>query len=124
MRAKSTDKRAFVRLRDLASGLRVSLVMQVRHNKCLIRFSFLLGFLLWETPLHADSSAEALCEKLYSDLLNKAKQALNEGKRDQALRFLVEAATVTERCASSPEPRQRGAEENVLASAPETRQVT
>jgi hypothetical protein len=92
--------------------------MQVRHTKWLVALVLALGFLLWQTPLNADSSAEALCERLYATLLNKAKQALAEGKRDDALRFLLEAATVTERCASSPEPhRQRGAEENVLASA-------
>lgn len=90
--------------------------MQVRHKKCLTRLSLFLCSLLWQTPLNAESSAEALCERLYSDLLNKAKQALVEGKRDEALRLLLQAATVTERCASSPEPyRQRGAEENVLA---------
>jgi hypothetical protein len=94
--------------------------MQVRHTKWLVALVLVLGFLLWQTPLNAESSsAEALCERLYAALLNKAKQALNEGKRDDALRFLLEAATVTEQCASSPEPhRQRGAEENVLASAP------
>jgi hypothetical protein len=93
--------------------------MQASHKKCLTILTFFLGFLFWQTPLNAASSAEALCETLYAALLNKAKQALSEGKRDEALRFLLEAATVTERCASSPEPyRQRGAEENVLASAP------
>ena len=73
--------------------------------------------------LKAESPANALCERLYSDTLNKAKRALEAGNQDEALRFLLEATTITERCASSPEPdRQRRAEENALASALSTDQ--
>jgi hypothetical protein len=93
--------------------------MQFQHKRYLSGLIVCLGLVLWQTPLKAESSVDALCEKLYSELLNKAKQALVEGKRDEALRFLLEATTVTERCASSTEPqRQRGQEENVLSSAP------
>jgi hypothetical protein len=75
--------------------------------------------------LNADSSPEALCQTLYSDSLNRAKKALLEGKRDEAVRFLVEAATITEQCASLPEPhRGREPKENVLASAPSANQVS
>ena len=98
--------------------MRTSTVMQPQHKRCLTGVFLFLGFILWQTPLKAESSAEALCERLYSDSLNRAKQALVEGKTDEALRFLLEAAAISERCASSPEPsRQRGLEENVLASA-------
>ena len=92
--------------------------MWLQNKKNLAGFLLFLGFILWQAPLNAESPADALCERLYSDWLTKAKQALAEGKREEALRFLLEAATVTERCASSPEPyRQSGPEENALASA-------
>jgi hypothetical protein len=97
--------------------------MQLRSKKSLAGFLLFLGSILWQAPLNAESPADALCERLYSDWLTKAKQALEEGKRDEALRFLLEATTITEQCASSPEPdRQRRAEENVLASALSTDQ--
>ena len=93
--------------------------MQLQHKRYLVSPIVCLGLVLWQTPLKAESSTDALCDKLYSELLNKAKQALVEGKRDEALRFLLEATTVTERCASSTEPqRQREQEESVLSSAP------
>jgi hypothetical protein len=99
--------------------------MQLQHKGYLPSLLLFLGFMLWQAPLSAESSAEALCERLYSDSLNKAKQALAEGKRDEALRFLLEAATITERCANSSEPnRGRRPEENVLSSAPSMDQTS
>src|SRR5437870_2952311 len=99
--------------------------MQRQHKRCLVGVLVFSICVSWQAPLTAEPSAEALCEKLYSDLLNRAKQALVEEKHEEALRFLLEAATVTERCGSSPEPsRQRGPEENVLASAPSMGQAS
>ena len=93
--------------------------MQLQHKRYLAVLVLCSGLALWQTPVNAESSVDALCDKLYSELLNKAKQALVEGKRDEALRFLLEATTVTERCASSTEPqRERGQEEKVLSSVP------
>src|SRR5437667_11091495 len=98
--------------------------MQLQHKGYLPSLLLFLGFMLWQAPLSAESSAEALCERLYSDSLNKAKQALAEGKRDEALRFLLEAATITERCANASElNRGRRPEENVLSPAPRMAQT-
>lgn len=93
--------------------------MLAQVTQILITSLLFFGVVVWQTTLSAEPSAERLCEKLYSDSLNKAKQALVEGKRDEAVRFLMEAASVTEQCARSLEPdRQRGRKENILASAP------
>ena len=88
-------------------------------KKTVAAFLLFLGVNLLRAPLYADSSAEALCEKLHAETLKKARQALIEGKTDEALRFLLEADAISERCASLPE-RHRGREddENALASAP------
>ena len=103
----------------MAPDLRDASFMQLQHKQYLAGLIVCSGLVLWQTPLKAESSVDALCDKLYSELLNKAKQALVEGKRDEALRFLLEATTVTERCASATEPqRQRGQEETLLSSAP------
>lgn len=99
--------------------------MQWRPKTYLAGFSLWFGLLPWQAPLGAESSAEAVCEKLYSNLLNRAKQALNEGTREEALRFLVEAVTVAEQCASSLPPyRRQRTEGNVLASAPDHARIT
>jgi hypothetical protein len=93
--------------------------MLIQYKRRLSRLIVCLGLLLWQTPLKAESSVDALCEKLYSELLSKAKQALVEGKRDDAIRFLLQATTVTERCATSTEPQQQqGQEESLLSSVP------
>jgi hypothetical protein len=98
--------------------------MQRKQKKRLAAFLFLLSVTILQAPLNADTSAEALCEKLHSESLKKAKQALVEGKTDEALRFLQEAAAISERCASLPESdRQRGREENILASVPSANRV-
>jgi hypothetical protein len=95
------------------------------HKRWLAGFLLFLSVTLLQAPLEADSSAEALCEKLHSESLKKAKQALVEGKKDEALRFLQEAAAISKRCASLPESdRHRGLEENILASAPSANQVS
>jgi hypothetical protein len=99
--------------------------MQRKQKKRLAAFLFLLSVTILQAPLNADTSAEALCEKLHSESLKKAKQALVEGKTDEALRFLQEAAAISERCASLPESdRQRGREENILASVPSANRVS
>ena len=105
----------------MAPDLRGASFMRLQHKRYLASLIVCSGLVLWQTPVKAESSVDTLCDKLYSELLNKAKQALVEGKRDEALRFLLEATTVTERCASSTEPQQqRGQEETLLSSAPMT----
>ena len=90
--------------------------MKLKQKKRVAAFLLLLTVTLLQAPLYADSSAEALCEKFHAESLKKAKQALVEGKTDEALRFLQEAAAISERCARLSEPeRPSGHEENVLA---------
>jgi hypothetical protein len=82
-------------------------------------FLLFLGVNLLRAPLYANSSAEALCEKRHAETLKKARHALTEGKTEEALRFLLEANAISERCARLPElHRGRENAENALASAP------
>jgi len=103
----------------------MALSMQLRHKKQFAAFLLFSGVVLLRAPLYADSSAGEQCEKLHTEALKKARQALTDGKTDEALRFLEEAAAISVRCASLPESdRQRGREENILASAPSANQVS
>ena len=102
----------------------MALSMQLRHKKPFVAFLLFSGVILLRAPLYADSSAEEQCEKLHTEALKKARQALTDGKPDEALRFLQEAAAISVRCASLPESDRREREENVLASAPSANQVS
>jgi hypothetical protein len=70
--------------------------------------------------VRAAPTSEELCEKLHADYLLKARRALSEDKRDEALRLLVEAQTVAKTCAESSEKPlpQKHARESSHASAP------
>jgi len=100
--------------------------MRSQPKRWLAIFLLFGGVVLLRTPLYGDdSSAEELCEKLHVDALKKAKQALTDGKTDEALRFLLEAEAISKRCASLVEPESpRGQEGNVLASASSTGQAS
>lgn len=102
----------------------MALSMQLRHKKQFVAFLLFSGVILSRVPLYADSSAEEQCEKLHTEALKKARQALTDAKSDEALRFLQEAAAISGRCATLPESDRRKREENVLASAPLANQVS
>jgi len=99
--------------------LALSISMRSQSKKPMAVFLLFFGVILLRGQLFADSSAEEQCEKLHTEALKKAKQALSDGKTDEALRFLLEAEAISTRCARLLEPESpRGQEENVLASAP------
>ena len=56
----------------------------------------------WSTVANA-APMEELCEKLHADFLLKAQKALLEEKLEEALRFLLEAQAVAQKCADSSE---------------------
>ncbi|SRR2546426_7871747 len=71
---------------------------------------------LWPIVSYANPSVEELCERLYTDSLKKAKTALSQDKREEALRFLSDATAVLERCLAAPEEKpQRESKEAILA---------
>ena len=103
----------------------MAISMQLRQKKRLAAFLLISGIVLLRALLYVGSSPEALCEKLHSEALKNVKQALVEGKTDDALRFLQEAAAISERCASLPErPRGRERDENALAAAPSMKPIS
>ena len=70
------------------------------------RFLIFIGtFTLALLPSLANAapSTDELCERLYADYLTKAQKALAEEKREDALRFLLEAQAVAQKCADSAE---------------------
>lgn len=73
----------------------------------------------WASLLNASPSNEDLCEKHYAGHVKRAQQSLSENKRDEALRFLLEAATIAQKCANSTEQPlpQHQARESGLAFA-------
>lgn len=94
--------------------------MKLQPKKNVLTWLLFLTVPLWQGLLYANHSEEALCEKLYVDSLQKAKKALAEKKRDDALRFLLDAAALTEHCASVPEEphRREQGKNNELALFP------
>ena len=71
------------------------------------RFLIFIGtFTLALLPSLANAAApstDELCERLYAEYLTKAQKALAEEKREDALRFLLEAQAVAQKCADSAE---------------------
>jgi len=68
------------------------------------RFLFIGTFTLALLPSLANAaSTDELCERLYAEYLTKAQKALAEEKREDALRFLLEAQAVAQKCADSAE---------------------
>lgn len=64
---------------------------------------FFLTLTLWDSSLEANPSVQELCEKLHAEYLLKAQKALSEDKPEEALRFLVEAQAIANKCAESSE---------------------
>lgn len=62
-----------------------------------------LAILFWHTPIYSDTLEEKWCGKLYEESLERAKNALQEGKREEAVRFLLDADAIIKRCSSFPE---------------------
>ena len=52
---------------------------------------------------NAAPSTDDLCERLHAEYLSKAQKALAEDKLEEALRFLLEAQAVAQKCADSSE---------------------
>lgn len=76
----------------------------MRHSKRTALISILFFTLTFgASTLNASPSTEELCEKLYADYLKRAQRALSEDKREDALRFLLEAQAVAQKCADSSE---------------------
>jgi hypothetical protein len=53
--------------------------------------------------VNAAPPTDNLCERLHAKYLTKAQKALAEDKREEALRFLLEAQSVAKACANSSE---------------------
>lgn len=70
--------------------------------------------------VNAAPSTDDLCERLHAEYLTKAQRALAEDKLEEALRFLLEAQAVAQKCAESsserPLPRNQS-HESAEASA-------
>lgn len=109
----------------MARRLPLPRIHAVSVKRRLVVFLLSTGVILLRAPLYGDSSAEELCEKLHVASLKKAKQALTDGKTDEAIRILLEAEAISMRCASLVEPESpRGQEANVVASVSSTGQVS
>jgi len=76
----------------------------MRHSKRPAIISILFFTLTFgASTLNASPSTEELCEKLYADYLKRAQRALSEDKREDALRFLLDAQAIAKKCADSSE---------------------
>ena len=68
----------------------------------------------------AAASAPDLCERLHAEYLTKAQKALAEDKLEEALRYLLEAREVAQKCAESsserPLPRNQSHENGEAAA--------
>lgn len=54
---------------------------------------------------NAAPSTDEVCERLHAEYLTKAQKALAEDKLEEALRFLLEAQAVAQKCADSSSER-------------------
>ena len=87
------------------------LVQQLRiltheMKSCAKQFSVVIGILILAfLPkfVEAGPGTDELCERLYAEYLTKAQKALSEDKHEDALRFLLEAQAVAQKCADSAE---------------------
>ena len=87
---------------------------RVKKNAALAIF---LAISFWHTPIYSDTLEETLCGKLYEESLKRAKNALLEGKREEAVRFLLDAEAIIKRCSSFPEQPQLENQEKGPAQA-------
>ncbi len=56
--------------------------------------------------MHSETVQEKVCGKLYEDTLRKARAALVGGKKEEAIRFLLDAEAILERCSDVPDQPQ------------------
>jgi hypothetical protein len=87
----------------------------IRYNNCAFsnemkrnarRFLVFIGTLaLAMSPsfVNAAPSTDDLCERLHAEYLLKAQKALSEDRLEEALRFLLEAKAIANKCAESSE---------------------
>jgi hypothetical protein len=80
-------------------------------------WAIFLAIFFWETPIYSDTLEEKLCGKLYEESLKRAKNALLDGKREEAIRFLLDAEAIIKRCSSFPEQPQLENQEKEPAQA-------
>ena len=87
-------------------------------NRLASKFLVLAGTLALATLLSFATAAPApdeLCERLHAEYLTKAQKALAEERLEKALRYLLEAQAVAQKCAESserPVPRNQSREIN------------
>jgi hypothetical protein len=71
-------------------------------KSCAKQFSLIVGILIFAcSPKFVDAAlgTDELCEKVHTEYLSKAQQALAENKLQEALGFLREAKAVAKQCA-------------------------
>ncbi len=91
--------------------------MKIPSAKSMGTTLLLAGLMLGQSLVGAPLFAEEMCEKLYADYLQKAKQALVDQKPDDAVAFLLKASAIAESCASSVRPPEGQSAEKTLALA-------
>ena len=71
------------------------------------RLVFVGTLALASLPSLVDAAAatDDLCERLHAEYLTKAQRALAEDKLEEALRYLLEAQAVAQKCAESSSER-------------------
>ena len=62
-----------------------------------------LAVALLPSLVAAAPSTDEICERLHAEYLTKAQRALAEEKPEEALRFLLEAQAVAQKCVNSSE---------------------
>ena len=87
---------------DPVPQLRISDKMKRSAGRFLIFIGTFTLALLPSLANAAPSTVE-LCERLYAEYVTKAQKALAEEKLEEALRFLLEAQAVAQKCADSAE---------------------
>jgi hypothetical protein len=75
-----------------------------------------LSVFLWTGGSQANPTPEEVCETIYTEAVKQAREALSQNKREDALRFLSDAAAVLERCLAAPEEKpQKETKKTTLA---------
>ena len=74
-----------------------------RHTRSFLVFIGTLGVAALPSFANAAPSTDDLCERLHAEYLTKAQKALAEDKLEEALRFLLEAQAVAQKCADFTE---------------------
>lgn len=91
--------------------------MKLRIN-VIITTAFLIPLLV-QVQSYADLSPEKHCEARYVDSLKNAKEALLHRRREDAIKFLLNATTIMEACARSrekPHPKEQAGENQLALS--------